>query len=500
MSLKNNILASYAGQIYCALISIAMVPLYIRHMGTEVYGLVGFYVMLQMWFQLLDLGLTPTMMREAARFRGGATDALSLRRLLRALEGVFFGFGILGAAALMLGSDAIADGWLNAQELSHSEVRQAVVLMAAIIALRWVSGLYRGFISGFECHIWLSGFNVLIATARFVLVIPFFNYVGTSPAEFFSFQLTVAGIELTVLVIKTYRMVPAVGKGMRVPWQWEPLGRVLKFSVSIAFTNSVWIAVTQTDKLVLSKLLPLADYAYYTLAVLVASGVTIITGPIGIVLQSRLSKLSVEGDEPGLIRVYRSSTQLVGVTAVPAALLLAFFSEQVLWAWTGDAEIVRNAAPVLTLYALGNGILAFSAFPYYLQYAKGDLKLHLAGTLLFVVLLIPVLIWATWQYGMVGAGYAWLCSNVVYFLLWIPWVHGRLAKGLHLQWLMKDIVVIVLLTVTGAAIAQLWMTWPQERSQVMMEVAMLGVGLLAIAAVSSSSLRGAIGSRKPSQG
>ena len=90
MSLKKNILANYISQIYVAIIGIIMVPLYIKYMGSEAYGLVGFFSMLQAWFMLLDMGLTPTMARETARFRGGATDALSYRRLVRALERYFW--------------------------------------------------------------------------------------------------------------------------------------------------------------------------------------------------------------------------------------------------------------------------------------------------------------------------------------------------------------------------------------------------------------------------
>ncbi|NTW89015.1 MAG: oligosaccharide flippase family protein, partial [Desulfobulbaceae bacterium] len=103
MSLKKNIISNYISQIYGTLIGIVMVPLYIRYMGTEAYGLVGFFAMLQAWFQLLDMGLAPTMARETARFQGGATDALSLRRLLRVLEGIFFGVAIVGATAMIAG-------------------------------------------------------------------------------------------------------------------------------------------------------------------------------------------------------------------------------------------------------------------------------------------------------------------------------------------------------------------------------------------------------------
>jgi O-antigen/teichoic acid export membrane protein len=500
MSLKHNIIANYASQLYGTLIAIVMVPVYVRYMGIEAYGLIGFFTMLQMWFHLLDMGLTPTMARETARFRGGAIDALNLRRLLRALEGLFLCMGLFGAGAMITGADSIAMSWLKAQQLSQTEVRNAVIIMAVIIALRWMCGLYRGVINGFERLVWLSGFNIAVATVRFVLVIPFFIYVGASPTQFFSFQLAVATVELAVLVIYAYYMLPKVGKGRWVPWKWAPLRGVLKFSLSIAFTNSVWVAVTQTDKLVLSKLLPLADYAYFTLAVLVASGVTVIASPISVALQPRLTRLSAEGDDEGLIRLYRNATQLVGVIAIPTALVLAFFSEQVLWAWTGDAEIANKAAPVLTLYALGNGILALGAFPYYLQIAKGDLKLHMIGNALFVVVLIPVLIWATWRYGMTGAGYAWLGSHITYFLLWIPKVHARFVKGLHIQWLLRDVGGIVLLTMASAAAAQWLLRWPRERVAVAMEIGMLSVCLLVIAAAASSSVRGKIGRRLLNQG
>ena len=315
MSLKRNILASYISQIYVTLIGIIMVPMYVRYMGAEAYGLVGFFAMLQAWFQLLDMGLTPTMARETARFSGGATDALSLRRLLRALEGIFVGVAVLGAATLLAGSGVIAESWLKVQQLPLIEVQHAIMLMAVIVALRWVCGLYRGAINGFERLVWLSGFNIAIATARFVLVIPFFIYVGTSPTQFFSYQLALAVIEVVMLVWQTYHLLPKPDAGQRTPWRWEPLRGVLKFSLSIAFTGSVWVLVTQTDKLVLSKLLTLADYAYFTLAVLVASGVMVISGPISGALLPRLSRLAASGDDAGLIRLYRHATQLVAVIA-----------------------------------------------------------------------------------------------------------------------------------------------------------------------------------------
>lgn len=52
MSLKSSIAANYASQLYTTLIGIVLVPLYLRYMGSEAYGLIGFFAMLQAWFNL----------------------------------------------------------------------------------------------------------------------------------------------------------------------------------------------------------------------------------------------------------------------------------------------------------------------------------------------------------------------------------------------------------------------------------------------------------------
>ncbi|MNZ99804.1 hypothetical protein D3C78_1191430 [compost metagenome] len=134
---------------------------------------------------------------------------------------------------------------------------------------------------------------------------------------------------------------------------------------------------------------------------------------------------------------------MVAVIAGSAAIAIAFCAEPLLYAWTGNYELATQAAPILRLYVLGNGCLALAAFPYYLQYALGDLKYHLIGNLITVVVLVPGIIFAASYYGGVGAGYVWLGLNSVILLLWAGYVHRKLVPGLHKDWLLKDILYIV---------------------------------------------------------
>lgn len=448
--------------------------------------------MLQAWFNLLDMGLTPTIARETARFRGGAIDALAYRRLVRALELIFFVVAILGGTALFSVSGRIAADWLQASSLSHVEVKRAIQLMAAIIAMRWMCGLYRGTISGSERLVWLGAFNSAIATLRFVGVLPVLILIEASPAMFFRFQFLVAIVEITGLIAYSYYLMPTILKGEKLYTDWSPLKPVLSFSLTIAFTSSIWVVVTQTDKLILSKILPLADYGYFTLAVLVAGGVLIVSGPVSGAIMPRMSKLEAEGRQTELIEVYRRATQLVSIVAGSASITLACFAQPLLLAWTGDGAFSERASPILVLYALGNGVLAVSGFPYYLQYAKGDLKLHLIGNAMFVVVLVPLVAFAANRLGGVGAGYVWLGTNLLVFVAWLPLVHRKFAPGLNRRWYGLDVLMIVVPAALVGFGLSLILPVGDDRLIEVAKIAVAGVVVLLAAAAGSSDVRRAL--------
>lgn len=476
-SLKKNIFASYLSQGYVVLSGILVLPFYISEMGAEAYGLVGFFTMLQAWFNLLDLGLTPTIGRETARMRAGAHDVLTYSRLFRALNMIFILIALVGGSVLLIASGVIAQKWLHVQSLPMSEVRFALQVMAVNATLRWMMGLYRGVVSGSEQLVWLSGFNVIMATLRFLIVFPVMWQFGATPKVFFTYQLGIAVIEFSALWLKAKSLLPKLTslQMSEVGWSIKPIKSILGFSLSIAVTSGIWVLVTQTDKLIMSNLLSLENYGYFTLAVLVASGIMMVSGPISGAIMPRMAKLEAEGKHDEMIRIYRRSTQLVTIIAGSVAIMLAVFAEPILYVWTGNRHIAEVTAPVLRLYAIGYGILAVGAFPYYLQYAKGKLKLHIAGSILFVVILLPILFWATREYGMIGAGYAWLFVNLLYFLTWTFVVHHVYVRGIHLQWLLYDVVALIALPAT---IAYMLSGVIQEGTRLVMLGEILVIGIL----------------------
>jgi len=64
---RHNIIANFAGKAWHGIFSLAFVPIYIKIMGVEVYGLLGIFLSLSALVALLDMGLSATLNRELSR-------------------------------------------------------------------------------------------------------------------------------------------------------------------------------------------------------------------------------------------------------------------------------------------------------------------------------------------------------------------------------------------------------------------------------------------------
>lgn len=490
MALRHNILASYVSRAYVMIVGLAVVPIYIQYMGAEVYGLVGFFAILQVGFNLLDLGLTPTVAREAARYKGGAISSLEFRRLFRALNALFIGIAFAGGLLLFLISGLVAETWLNLDELASDDVTQAVQIMAVCVALRWLGGLYRGVISGSEKLVWLGGYDAMAASMRFLGVFISMSVWGYSAGVFFWHQLAVALLELGFLLLKCRMLLPS-HRDIPEPigWSLRAIRSLLRLSFSMAFVAVVWALITQSDKLILSGILPLVDYGYFTLAVVVASGILMVSDPLITSALPRMSRLHAAGDDAGVYRLYRTVTQAISVLAGAGAASLAVATESVLYAWTGNRILVEAVAPILRLYAIGNGMLALAAFPYYLQYVKGNLNYHLIGTGLMAVIFVPNIIWIGMKSGGIGVAWVWVVMNAVYLLLWGGYVHSKIAPNLARSWLFNDVLGIMFPIFLVAIVFGLVPPDPESRLGALLHFCFVAIGCVMAGVLAAPQLR-----------
>src|SRR5512143_2314514 len=144
--------------------SIIFIPLYIKFLGIEAYGLIGFFAMMQGTLQVLDLGLSQTMNREMARYTVLPDKAAEARDLVRTLEMGYWVIGIIIGVTVVVASPFIAKYWIKAGSLSTNTIQQAVAIMGLVVALQWPISLYGGGLLGLQRQILFNMVKIGIST------------------------------------------------------------------------------------------------------------------------------------------------------------------------------------------------------------------------------------------------------------------------------------------------------------------------------------------------
>ncbi len=437
-SVKGNVVANYLGQGWRAVIGLAFIPLYIQYLGMEAYGLIGLFAVIHAWLTLLDMGMTPTLNREMARFTAGAHSPKSVCDLLRSLEIICFSIAVLIVLGVWAASGYLASDWLKAEKLPTAVIARALSIMAFVVALRFVEGIYRGSLFGLQRQVWYNGASAILATVRQGGAVAVLAWVSPTVQAFFLWQGFVSLLSVAVLGWCVHHTLP---KPPSPPeFSRQALAGVWKFAGGMMGITFLALLLTQVDKVILSRLLTLKYFGYYTLAATVAGVLYMVIGPITQAIYPHMVELSSRHNQTGLISIYHQGAQLVTILTAPAVMLLSFFAGGVVFMWSGNVSLAENTAPILSILVLGTFLNGLMLMPYQCQLAHGWTSLALKMNVVAVVVLIPAIFWVVPHYGAVGAAWIWVALNTGYALIAVQFMHRRLIPDEKWRWYFADVL------------------------------------------------------------
>ena len=475
---RENVLANYAGRAWSGLMSLVFIPVYIGFMGIESYGLVGFFITLQIVFSLLDMGLSTALNRELARSSADRDDAGDTRNLVRTLEIVycFMAGGIALVVAVL--APLIASHWISGSALSAQTVGGAVQLMGLTLALQWPFALYSGGLMGLQRQVLLNVVTIIMATLRWGGAALILWLVTPTIQAFFMWQVLVSAAQTLVTGIALWKCLPAVSRPAR--FEKRALIRIWRFAAGMTGISAMAIILTQLDKIILSKLLPLEMFGYYTLAAVVASGLYLLVTPIFSAAFPNFSQLVAVGDASGLKNRYHQICQLASVVVLPPAIVLALFAKEILLVWTQDPVTTANTHLLVSVLAVGTALNSLLNLPYALQLAHGRTRFAFYTNVLAVALLVPTIIWATTRYGALGAALTWVALNCGYVFIGLPLMHKWLLVGELKRWYLVDVGLPMLASLAVALLGRWW--FPAQAASVPMVFWLLFVSVATLLA------------------
>lgn len=427
MGLKKNILANYLGTGSVALAPILALPWYLLALGPKQFGLIGFITMLQALLGIVDAGTSQALVREfAVRFNASGSGRRDTASLLYGVERLYWVFAMATGTAILMLSKVIATHWLVLEDLPLSVGTYAICGAGVLFAVQFPGSVYRSLLVGTQAQIPLNTVMLIGAVARHLGGVMVLLCWPTLPA-YLAWQ---AGIGLLETLARGHLAWRTTGVKRSV-LKWEPQHLRPIWKTVASLTGATWLGAltVQMDKIILSKMVSLQQFAYYTIAASISMGMLQLIYPL---VQAVLPHaVRLKGDVSGLRRLNVRLIWWIMALVICAGVGYALLGKVLLSLWLKDPVTVAATYPLLSVLLMGTALNAFYIVGYihWLVLERTHrLLLVNAVALALSFAIIPLLVT---RLGPVGAAFGWLVINLIGFVLSLEWLKNPHNERMH---------------------------------------------------------------------
>lgn len=454
MRLAQNLVANIGGSAITVGAGVAFLPFYLILLGPEAYALIGFHTVVTGIVAAMDTSFGQIINQFFSRARTTIADRSRKYAAFRSGEKL----AMIGAAFTLLViaaiSDPISTTYFNYQSLGQSEVQIAIVLSGSSICLRWLQSYYSNVVAGLEKQVGINLITAITATLQFGGGFLAIKTIQPSVIIFFTVMLLTQLASTLVLRNLARRQF----SGHHDNHNRTPALEIISgrgFAAQVFGTNLMGAVISQSDKLIVGAITDMKTFGIYSFCATVASLILKLAAPVFAAVYPRLALLSTPASKPSeLISSYHLACQMTSVLVFPAAGLLIFFPQEIIFFWASSKEIASAIYPALPMLALGNALNSMAQIPYAIQLAHNWAKLAFLQNIFAVILLLP----STWilasHLGTKGAALSWIAINAGYCFIGVGLMHRHLLQGEFFSWLRHDFLRPLAYCIPPLAIAQ----------------------------------------------
>ena len=412
-TLKRNLIFNYFGSFLIAIFQFITIPFYIKLLGKDAYGLVGFYSTLQAVFIIFDLGISATFNREMAKASSQEGTGQYANNLFKTFEVIYWLIAMAVGLLVVAFSSIIANHWIGDKVLPTDVKLQSVIMMGVLLLFRWPIALYTGGLFGLQQQVSYNVINLIAEFAKALGAILLLYFYNSDIRIFFVWQVVVNIFVMFVLRVLLKRKMPTAPE--KPVYNFGLITSLRKFTLGMSGISLISILVYEADKLAVAKLTTLALLGVYTTTSSVASSLSRFSSPLGQSFYPRMVQEVQKNNPFELAKLFNNASKLMAVLVIPVSFLIFFFSKELLLIWTKNAEFSAIGADLLKIFIIGNLAVTLNGIPYIVQISHGYTKLTLYQNIFLLIFLIPSLLIVVPKYGVQGAAILWMSSNVLVF-------------------------------------------------------------------------------------
>ena len=413
--LTKNIIYNTAGQGLVLILSLIAVRFIFRRLGDDVFGIIFFNLVLTaVLTSILELGVSSTLVREVSIHDD--SEPAYIRDLIRTASFVYWAGGFFLVAVIWFAAPILVTHWVNLKTLDPNTATTILRILSVVSLVALPKGLYTSIFRGRQRMGINNVIDVGTAALQQTITLMILLTVG-------GVYLVAAGISAANIVgIIAYVLVAArlFGWSTLVPkFSAYVIRRNLGFTGRMTFVSVLILIHLQAAQVIVSKLLPIAQFGLYGFVSSTVNRATIVTGAVAQAAFPSFSSLLRAGDRTQLMSQYRKLQDVLVYGTVPLFAGVCFLAIPV-YKYVFNPEVAWLLLIPTAWLALGTYMNGAASIPYMFAIASGRPDIPLMQMLLALIIVLPVTVILILQFGIAGAGFSWVFYQLLNFSYMIP--------------------------------------------------------------------------------
>lgn len=403
-----NWILNLAGQAAPLLIGLLTIPLLLRSLGVESFGILSIIWAVLGYAGQFDFGLGRATTKYVAECVGrndsGNLPGLFWTSLLSQVV-----FGVLAAGMLAAITPTLTQRVLNISPVRAAEMESVLLILACSLPLVIASNSLRGTLEALQQFAVINYVKVP-ANASVVLL----------PLAGIFFGLRLPGIVILLVVARLltglvylifcFKFVPSL-RG-RLAFDAKFIRPLFSYGGWVTISNLIGPLLTYVDRFFVGSILSMSAVGYYAVPYEIAIRVCLVPQSLLATVFPAFSSLQARKSQTQLEDLYVRSLKSILLLSGPVLLTIASFAREILSVWLGPDFAVTSAS-TLQILALGVLINSISFVPFGLLQGLGRPDL----TAKFHFLELPFYFLTLWfllvRFGLPGAAWAWTLRIVL---------------------------------------------------------------------------------------
>jgi len=377
------------------------VPVLLRALGTERFGILSLGWAVIGYFGYFDLGLGRALTRLVSeRLAGRDRDALDA--LVWTAFRLLLLLGLLGWLAASLMTPWLVGRALGISPALQDEARWGFYVLAAAVPATVVTSGLRGLLEAYQRFDLVNAARVPLGILNYaapLAALPFTRNLAVVLLVLLASRLLGVAVHLAFCFV----VQPSLKKAVLGPS--SPVGPLVRSGGWFTVSSVVSPLMGTLDRFLIGAIISAAAVAYYAAPFELVSKLLVVPGAVAAVLFPAFAATAV-GTPEAAQRLFDRGLKLIGVALFPLILLVTTFAPEGLRLWMGP-DVASQSTLVLQVLAIGVFCNGLAQVPFYLIQGAG--RPVVAATLHLVEL--PMYLALAWlliaRLGIAGAAMAW---------------------------------------------------------------------------------------------